>query len=148
MGYETDLQDIKDDNFKEKKRHWKGNITKTIMGIKVELIEKKDENQQASLPFYSNNIFAYVTFNKKIKNLHQLALYDTKTHERVKDFDWNHQHGKFKKGDLHVHDYGVGNFKNRKEIEPREPTKEEIIFIKQVFKEFGYDYTKAIYDKD
>lgn len=46
-------------------------------------------------------------------NVREIIFYDPVTKARTKEVNWTHPHGKYKDGDVHVHDYINGKRSNK-----------------------------------
>ncbi len=96
-------------------------IGKTVNGIKI--LEKINGNN-SSLPLYSNTPYTmYAIRDSKLKTLKQITIYSSGKdgRQKTKDLDWSHGHGKFSKGEIHVHIYEEG----KKLKYYRKPSKKE-----------------------
>lgn len=142
MGGEAQLQKIISKELKKKEKNWETIDYKIVNGKKVSLIQKKNLKERPGLPLYTDtsDIYLIADSNGEIK---QMAVYDTYTRKRLKDFDWRHEHHEFKEWELHIHP----DFK-KSSRETRSPTENEKRELKQILKEFGYDYSKIKFDKE
>ncbi len=104
-----------------KKGEFKYKTVGVIAGIKV--IEGL--NGVHNLPMFSWKSGAYLKTDDKG---HPRTIRIFKDQEAIKDIDWMHGHGDFKKGEYHVHDIRNG-VRSRN---PRKPTTDEIEFAEEV----------------
>lgn len=63
-----------------------------------------DEGYHSSLPLYSNTSSIYLKLDDdKMDHFEQMRIYVDRMPSL--DFDWNHKHGKYPKGTVHVHEW-------------------------------------------
>ena len=142
MGDGKKLQAIKSGKMTDKERNWKTIETKIVKGKKVSVIKAKKENESAKMPRYSDTSDIYIVLDKDNKPK-QMAIYNTETHQRAKDFDWNRHNEDYTEGVLHVHIFDKDGNRIFKE-----PTELEKRYFKTIIREFNYDFSKIRYDKN
>lgn len=144
MGNSKKLQKIQTGTLSEEDKNWRTIEAKIINGKKVSVIQQKNLKERPSLPYYTETSDVYIVIDKN-KELKQMAIYNPISHERLKDFDWSHNHKDsnytFEKGELHVHPDINSEIR-----ESRPATEKEKRYLKQILKEFNYDYTKIKFD--
>lgn len=106
-------------NFAEK-GEFKYKSVGTIYGIKILV----GVNGEHNLPMFSGKSVAYLRVDDKGR---PRTIRVFQNQEAAKDIDWMHGHGKFKEGEIHVHE-----IKNKKRTEPREPTTKERMLAEKV----------------
>ena len=147
MGNEAQLKKIISKELKKEERFWETVRYKIVNGRKVSVICRKNPNDSSSLPYYTDTSDIYLILNRKENMIKQMAIYDTNTHFRVKDFDWSHNHNnEFKKGELHIHPDVFENKVNNTGRETRPATEKEKRYLKYILKELGYDYSRIRFD--
>lgn len=91
---------------------------KYVAGIKVITRRDKKDGQPDNNPMHShtaNTMYAHL--DRETGKVVQVSVY--KDNVKVKDIDWGHQHGKYKKGETHVHVY-VDGIRQKGAVEPSE----------------------------
>lgn len=96
-----------------------------ICGIKI---IKKIHGNSSNTPKYTNNSEFYAITGSKSKEIKQFTCYNNKKHGKVYDADWTHDHGPFKKCEMHVHYYD----ENGKRMEPVAPNKKQLGIYKML----------------
>lgn len=101
-----------------------------VVGVKVITKVNKNPKQPDNTPMFSNTANTmYAHVGGKEKKIVQISVYEN--HTKVKDIDWGHEHGKYKKGEVHVQEY----IEKERQKEPRDPTEEEIMLVEAVRRE-------------
>ena len=105
MGDTAELKAIKEGTLDEEGSKYKKVNYKFINGKKVTVLKMKDSSRSTKMPLYTNTSDVLLMLNKEDEPI-QMSYYNTTSHQRIKDFDWNHNHGKdYLKYDLHIHYY-------------------------------------------
>lgn len=143
MGNGKKLQKIQTGTLSEEDKNWRTIEAKIINGKKVSVVEMKNKNDSSSLPRFSNTSDVYLIVDK-YGEPKQMAIYSN-NHSRLKDFDWSHNHKdsnySFEKGELHVHPDINSEIRDS-----RPATEKEKRYLKQILREFNYDYKKIKFD--
>jgi len=106
-------------------------------GVRGKVIDKITDESQVfhdSLPMYSNTSEVYFKMSDKGSHpIEQARVY--KSRKVALDFDWNHKHGDFEIGVVHVHEwYEDENGHWTRSDHPRYMNEEEIAQYENLFK--------------
>jgi len=96
---------LKSGGFDEYLYHQIGEVISTN-GMSGKVLKKEgDDRSHEGLPMFSNSSTVYFKLDDETGLIEQARIY--RDRKVIADFDWGHNHGEFKEGTVHVHEWRI-----------------------------------------